>query len=340
MKTLFQHITEGLYNNLGIDTAVDKELLRDWLLRYSTSFGAPGDRILTRNTGAVSIVPTADIRDFVIRTEPESALVPDGVLPEYCKDITFTKSPWGIAIWSDSRNPLKTLDNIPNQILKQTRSIFTINIEKGVINDLDFSAIGDIELDLVVTLTQAKIRGQLKNIGCLDRLTVMYDDLNDVVKLFNSFKNVKTTRKFYVRLSNINGNDTKVTGDVLSDYVTAITKAKMYDVNPTNLRHYKDWDSSCEWGVKPKSIIAFDYFAVGDMKFLKDVDPKKINVIGILKPETTYSIDELRLLPKGVILALSTIMKNYRPDVGYFTGLPKNEFNVVNTGSDILIIKK
>lgn len=340
MQTLFQHINEGLYGNLGIDTEIDKEVLRDWLLRYSTSFGAQGDRILYQRDGVVSIVPTADIKDFVIRTEPERDLVPDGVLPEYCKDITFTKNPWSIAIWSDSRNPLKSLDNIPNQILTQRRSRFTINIEKGVVNDLDFGAIGNTELDLVVNLTQAKVLGQLKNIGCLDRLMVVYDDLNDVVRLYNVFKNVKTAKTFYVRLSNIIGLDTKVSGDVLSDYVTAITKAKMYDVNPTNIRHYKDWDSSCGWGVHPKSVLGFDYFAVGDLKFLKDVDPKKINVVTVLKPKATYSIDELRLLPKGVMLALSTIMKNYRPDVDYFTSLPRNEFNVVNTGSDILIVKK
>lgn len=311
-------------------------------MRYSSSFGTAGDRILTQRDGVVSIVPTTDIKDFVIRTEPERDLVPDGVLPEYCKNITFTKDPWSIAIWSDSRNPLRSLDNIPEQILKQQRTTFSINIEKGVVNDLDFSAIGNTELDLTVNLTQAKVLGQLKNIGCLYRLTIIYDDLNDVVRLYNSFKNVKTTKKFYVRLNNPNKPNGfyKVSGDVLSDYVTAITKAKMYEINPNIIRYYKDWDSSRGWGVKPKSILGFDYFAVGDLKFLKYVDPKKINVVNILMPEKTYPIDELRLLPKGVMLLIGTFIKEYYPDVDYFTSLSPNEFIVETTDASILIVKK
>lgn len=338
MKSLNKYVSESLYDNIGVSTAIDKENLNNWLKRYQDSLD---NQIALKSVDdKLKIEPDPFVGSaFIINTDPKFNLAPSGVLPDYCKYIEFTKPVYNIDVISDPRNPLKSFDNIPEVFINSRFVVPKIYIKEGIINDFDFSNINAVSLD--IDLKNVTVHGQIKNIKKLCSITVKYDNVESVINLFNSFYKVNTDSFTQLELLQKNASATvKASGDLLNNYVTAIQKTKLYIRNVDVLKRYNKICTKMGWSIKPKGVLNLCDFTTCDMKFLKSINPTKINVINIWYSLSTYSIDELRLLPKGVLLSLDRYHSAPRYiDQDFFKNLPKDEFAVKCTDDNIFIIK-
>lgn len=344
MKSLNKYVSESLYSNLGIDDAIDNEALNDWLKRYQDSLD---NQIVLKSVGdklKIEYDPFAMGCGFIINTDPKFNLAPGGELPDYCKDIEFTKPVYSIGIISDPSNPLKSFGNIPDifvtDIFVKPKFAPTIYIKEGIINDLDFnnSSVSSVSLD--IDLRKVTVHGQIKNIKKLCNLTVRYNNLESVINLFNSFYKVNTNSFSRLELAQKNAAvAVKVRGDLLNDYVAAIQKNRLYIRNADIARKYDKICAKMGWSIKPKGVLNLCDFTTCDIKFLKNINPTKINVINIMYSLSTYPVDDLRLLPKGVLLSLDRYHSTCYIDQDFFESLPKDEFAVYSAPDNIYITK-
>lgn len=333
MKSLNNYISEGIYGNLGIDTAIEKEARRDWVVNsYCPSIGLDPEEIIFRDEDEIPIIPAiAKIgMKFQINTNPEYDVAPNGMLPEYCKQILFTlfmrDVDSHIDVYSDKRNPLKSFKNLPN-ILNTDKENIVVSVNlNGNYDTLDFR---DIKSNIVLTINKGVTVKRISNIAhCSELIFKDFTDLADISAVLNSFNNCKFTAK-QIYINTPSSIKIKTTPQSLSDCVTLVQKLGLYyPINyavKTTIRPIFS-----EAGVKLNNnsgCLYFDVFSYQNMsfEFLKYIDPAKIQFIslndyrsnhnGLIIPE-----DDLKSLPRGVMISIPWD-PSMTSELAYYEGL-------------------
>ena len=317
MQSLKQAIQESIYGNLGIDKDVEQLAFIDWAKNYADSVAdkhSVVDSNMTFNNK--NNIPTVVGKSFVINTDPEYNVAPNGELPEYCKDLKFAG--YGIDLWvySDKRNPLRSFKNIPSA-LKLDAANYTNCIHLfGEYDTLDFSDIKcRVEIGLGSNFKVNQITGLSNVIDIYFFNKITLDKLNDILR---ACKDCDFTTKgnfnsdiYITKISRVRKNGTVK----ISNPKQIVEYIKLVQDKAINLKYlslsskilsepYHTWhvDEGYCIDLSFENDIWY-YYNISDTSFLSAVDPKKVKYIKL--PECYLTEKDLENLPEGVVLIIT-----------------------------------
>ena len=127
MKTLNTYITENIYSNLGIDSAIDNETINNWLAIYNAQYKVDSMFVLRNDNGVI----TGNSCNMIIA---DPRLLEDGHLPK----LNFKLRTDDYLVISIRCPEFRSFENLP----EVTRLCIDIDSDRITgVKDLDFSTI-------------------------------------------------------------------------------------------------------------------------------------------------------------------------------------------------------
>lgn len=330
MKSLNNYILEGIYGNLGIDSAIDKEALRDWIVNSycpSVNNNLKSEGIIVGDKAGDPIINTS--LTFQIITDPDYDVAPDGVLPEYCKNILFSKPVSHIEVKSDKRNPLRSFSNLPKDLHTDTVPVLGYNLTTiGLSGDYDTLDFSDIKSKIILYICKGINIKQILNITNCDRISfVGFTDLADVNTVLSTFKNCKfdSNQVHFDNPSNIQSSiSLKTTSQSISEYIQLIQKLGLYCHISDADRHLFKPAKLPLRGYSGYIWLDINLYENLSYGFFKDINPNIIKLIKLTdnRNKNKNSIipeENLKELPKGVMLCIPYDFRRVE-SVNYYRG--------------------
>ncbi len=322
MKSLNNYISEGLFGNLGIDTEIDKEALKDWIVNnYGPSVNNGGrkpEKIIIGDKDGVPIIDVSSV--LQINTNPEYSVAPDGVLPEYCKQILFNRSFNHIRVDSDKRNPFRSFKNLPSALkTDKENSIIFVDLN-GDYDTLDF---GDIKSYVVLNINKGVTVKRISNIAHSSGLSFSgFSNLADINAILGSFDNCKFSSE-NIHIYKEDNIKIKTTPQSLSDYVTYVQKLGLYYIIKDTTRPVFN-QAGLKLNRNP-GYLNFDIPSYSNMsfEFLKYIDPTKIQLISLndfRRKDIIIPEEDLKSLPRGVLLSIPWV-SSMTDELAYYENL-------------------
>lgn len=346
MKSLNTYLTEGIYNNLGIDDEIAYSELREWCQSYARAIGLDDINKIFVN-GHTSGRPVINTKiylsqglfldRFLIDTDPKYDLAPKGELPDYCRALTFnSETNLGILVKSNSKNPLRNFNNIPWSIGTSKNNISTKEIIlTGVYDVIDFD---NIKCEVILKIRDCKKIKQIKNIHNFKGLYLKVDSFDTAVDILNSFTGCKLKKDAIVLLdASKYDDDLTISGKQLEAYTAAAAKLGFISSNP--LREVTDTLKKEKQNTYLKNeynTLWLNQFSVTDYSFLKTLDPV-YDVVAIEDNSREISESELRNLPANIMISITT--RNMRTLYNKYRAYDFIDVYIM-TSSSILIKKK
>lgn len=343
MRQLKQVLQESIYGNLGIDKDIERAQLIEWAKNYADSVADKQDLADSNMTFNKNNTPTVDGKSFIINTDPEYNIAPNGELPEFCKDLNFAR--YGIDLWvySDKRNPLRSFKNIPAALKLDVPNYTNCIHLFGEYDTLDFSDIKcKVEIGLDSKFKANTITGlsNVSDIYFFNKITL--DKLNDILRTckdcdFTVNKDDFASIPHITKIARVKKAGTvKISNSKqIAEYIK-LAQDKTIDLRYVGLdsamlsEPYHAWhvDGGYCIELSLENPIWYSY-NISDGSFLSAIDPKKVKYVKL--PECYLTEKDLENLPEGVILIITWAGHMFNKNIN----LRKHYDNI--TGYDVLV---